>query len=178
MLHTMIATLAVLLVVIIQPITAQRGDRWPSFRGPSASGVGDGVRLPDRWSVKDGTNVRWSVGTPTVYPAQDGRPAELITNASNFIRGYDPDTGVERWRLGGSSKITAPTPVFTRDVIVVGSGRAPEGPLFAIKPGAAGDITLGPSQTSNTPGAVAQDPPRPLHAHPAHPRCHVLRATG
>ena len=54
-----------------------------------------------------------SWGTPTVYPAQDGRPAELITNASNFIRGYDPDTGVERWRLGGSSKITAPTPVFT-----------------------------------------------------------------
>ena len=330
MLQTMIATLALLLVVIIQPITAQRGDRWPSFRGPSASGIGDGVRLPDRWSVKDGTNVRWSVavpglghsspivwgdrvfvttavssrggatfkpglygegtasedrsvqrwvvmaldrgtgrviwqqtayegvprekrhikatyanatpatdgrrvvaffgsqglygfdmdgrllwkkdlgvlntgaydlpeyewgtasspiiyknlaivqcdtqnesfvlaanietgdtvwktvrkelpswGTPTVYPAQDGRPAELITNASNFIRGYDPDTGVERWRLGGSSKITAPTPVFTRGVIVVGSGRAPEGPLFAIKPGAAGDITLGPSQTSN-----------------------------
>ena len=60
-----------------------------------------------------------SWGTPTVYPAQAGRPAELITNASNYIRGYDPDTGAERWRLGGSSKITAPTPVFTRDAIVV-----------------------------------------------------------
>ena len=78
-----------------------------------------------------------SWGTPTVYPAQDGRPAELVTNASNFIRGYDPDTGVERWRLGGSSKITAPTPVFTRDVIIVASGRAPERPIFAIKPGRA-----------------------------------------
>jgi len=90
-----------------------------------------------------------SWGTPTVYPAQAGRPAELITNASNFIRGYDPDTGVERWRLGGSSKITAPTPVFTRDLIVVASGRAPERPIFAIKPGASGDITLRPNQTSN-----------------------------
>ena len=39
--------------------------------------------------------------------------AELVTNASNFIRGYDPDTGAERWRLGGSSKITAPTPIFS-----------------------------------------------------------------
>ena len=90
-----------------------------------------------------------SWGTPTVYPAQDGRPAELVTNASNFIRGYDPDTGVERWRLGGSSKITAPTPVFTRGVIVVASGRAPERPVFAIKPGAAGDITLRAGDSSN-----------------------------
>ena len=35
-----------------------------------------------------------------------------MTNASNFIRGYDPRTGKELWRLGGSSKITAPTPIF------------------------------------------------------------------
>jgi outer membrane protein assembly factor BamB len=90
-----------------------------------------------------------SWGTPTVYPSQNGRAAELVTNASNFIRGYDPDTGVERWRLGGSSKITAPTPVFTRDVIVVASGRAPERPVFAIKPGASGDITLRPNQSSS-----------------------------
>jgi outer membrane protein assembly factor BamB len=90
-----------------------------------------------------------SWGTPTVYPAQGGRPAELITNASNFIRGYDPDTGAERWRLGGSSKITAPTPVFTRDLIVVASGRAPERPVFAIKPGATGDITLRSNETSS-----------------------------
>jgi outer membrane protein assembly factor BamB len=90
-----------------------------------------------------------SWGTPTVYPAQGGRAAELITNASNFIRGYDPDTGAERWRLGGSSKITAPTPVFTRDVIIVASGRAPERPLFAIRPGARGDITLPAGQSSS-----------------------------
>jgi outer membrane protein assembly factor BamB len=90
-----------------------------------------------------------SWATPTVYPAQGTHQAELITNASNFIRGYDPDTGVEKWRLGGSSKITAPTPVFTRDLIIVASGRAPERPIFAIKPGASGDITLRPGQESN-----------------------------
>jgi outer membrane protein assembly factor BamB len=90
-----------------------------------------------------------SWGTPTIYPAQAGQPAELITNASNYIRGYDPDTGAERWRLGGSSKITAPTPVFTRDAIIVASGRAPERPIFAIKPGATGDITLADGRSSN-----------------------------
>jgi outer membrane protein assembly factor BamB len=82
-----------------------------------------------------------SWGTPTVYVPQGGGRAELVTNASNFIRGYDPDTGEERWRLGGSSKITAPTPVFARDLVIVASGRAPERPIFAIKPGGTGDIT-------------------------------------
>ena len=89
-----------------------------------------------------------SWGTPTVVPARAGRPAELVTNASNYIRGYDPDTGEERWRLGGSSKITAPTPVFSDDLIVVASGRAPERPIFAIRPGARGDITPRSGQAS------------------------------
>lgn len=80
-----------------------------------------------------------SWGTPTIYPGRN-RP-ELITNGANYIRGYDPDTGQELWRLGGSSKITAPTPVFADDLIIVASGRAPERPIFAIRPGGAGDIT-------------------------------------
>jgi len=79
-----------------------------------------------------------SWGTPTVFPGKD--QAELITNGSNFIRGYDPATGRELWRLGGSSKITAPTPIFSKNLIVVASGRAPERPVFAIKAGARGDV--------------------------------------
>jgi outer membrane protein assembly factor BamB len=82
-----------------------------------------------------------SWGTPTIYRPAGGGPAELITNASNFIRGYDPDTGAERWRLGRSSKITAPTPIFSGNIVVVASGRAPERPIFAIRPGGTGDIT-------------------------------------
>ena len=53
-----------------------------------------------------------SWGTPTVVTTSRG--PELVTNASNFVRGYDPKTGQERWRLGGSSKITAPTPIARR----------------------------------------------------------------
>ena len=91
-----------------------------------------------------------SWGTPTVYRSgKPGRSPELVTNASNFIRGYDPATGKELWRLGGSSKITAPTPVFTDDFILVASGRRDEKPIFVIRPGARGDITLGAGQTSN-----------------------------
>jgi outer membrane protein assembly factor BamB len=91
-----------------------------------------------------------SWGTPTVYQGPGGIGAELITNASNFIRGYDPETGKERWRLGGSSKITAPTPVFSGGTVIVASGRAPERPIFAIKPGGQGDISLTGDADSNT----------------------------
>jgi outer membrane protein assembly factor BamB len=88
-----------------------------------------------------------SWGTPTVYTGKTR--TEIVTNASNFIRGYDPATGKELWRLGGSSKITAPTPVFSDDLIVVASGRRPEAPIFVIRAGASGDITLASGQTSN-----------------------------
>jgi outer membrane protein assembly factor BamB len=70
----------------------------------------------------------------------------LITNASNFIRGYDPKTGKELWHLGGSSKITAPTPVFTEELIVIASGRRPEQPIFVLRPGARGNISLADGQ--------------------------------
>jgi len=92
-----------------------------------------------------------SWGTPTVITT-DGGP-ELITNGSKFVRGYDPRTGTELWRLGGSSKITAPTPISSHGLIVVTSGRAPERPIFVLKAGARGDITLKDGATSG--GAVA-----------------------
>ncbi|MCI0390009.1 MAG: hypothetical protein MOB07_14765 [Acidobacteria bacterium] len=37
-------------------------------------------------------------GTQTIYPGKDR--IELVTNGSNFIRGHDPETGKELWRLG------------------------------------------------------------------------------
>jgi outer membrane protein assembly factor BamB len=88
-----------------------------------------------------------SWGTPTVAATMSG--PELVTNESNFIRGYDAGTGRELWRLSGSSKITAPTPIFAEDLIVVASGRAPERPIFAVKPGSRGDLTLARDQTTS-----------------------------
>jgi outer membrane protein assembly factor BamB/protein tyrosine phosphatase (PTP) superfamily phosphohydrolase (DUF442 family) len=88
-----------------------------------------------------------SWGSPTVVTTAKGE--ELVTNASNFIRGYDPRTGKELWRLGRSSKITAPTPIFAEDVLVVVSGRGPERPIFVVKTGARGDLTLPEGKTSS-----------------------------
>ena len=100
-------------------------------------------------------NVAWktdrdefpSWGTPTVATTPAG--PELVTNASKFIRGYDPRTGKELWRLGGSSKITAPTPIFADGLFVIASGRAPERPIFVVRPGARGDLTLKEGSTTS-----------------------------
>ena len=72
----------------------------------------------------------WS--TPTVVDTSAG--PVLLTNAPNFIRGYDPRTGKELWRLGGSSKITAPTPFLAEGLFVLASGRGPEKPISSSGP--------------------------------------------
>jgi outer membrane protein assembly factor BamB len=89
-----------------------------------------------------------SWGTPTVVTTSAG--PELVTNASNFVRAYDPKTGRELWKLGGSSKITAPTPIFTSGLHIIASGRAPERPVFAVKAGARGDLTLARDTASSS----------------------------
>jgi outer membrane protein assembly factor BamB len=97
------------------------------------------------WKTERRETPSW--GTPTVVTTAKG--AELVTNASNFIRGYEPLTGKELWKLAKSSKITAPTPIAADDVIVVASGRGPERPIFVVKAGARGDLTLPDGQTSS-----------------------------
>lgn len=95
-----------------------------------------------------------SWGTPTVVTTSKG--VELITNGSTFVRGYDPENGEELWRMGRSSKITAPTPIAADDLVVVASGRAPERPIFVIKAGSRGDLTLDDGQTSSPAVAWAR----------------------
>ena len=87
----------------------------------------------------------WS--TPAIFEA-NGR-AELVTQATKFTRGYDPETGKELWRLSGNSEIAIPTPVIGPNLVIVSNGYTPVQPIFAIKPGATGDITPKSGQTQN-----------------------------
>src|SRR5712664_3021709 len=50
------------------------GQHWPSFRGPSASGVADGSPTPVKWNATTGENVLWktpiagvAVSSPIVW---------------------------------------------------------------------------------------------------------------
>lgn len=80
----------------------------------------------------------WS--TPTVYEGKTR--AELVTNATKAIRAYDPATGKELWRLGPNSEVATPTPIFAHDLIYVTTGYRVIQPIYVIRPGATGDISL------------------------------------
>jgi outer membrane protein assembly factor BamB len=88
-----------------------------------------------------------SWGTPTVYEG-NGR-AELVANGGKFVRGYDPQTGKELWRISPNSEITTPTPFAAHDLIFVTNGYRPIQPIYAIRPGASGDISLKDGKESN-----------------------------
>jgi outer membrane protein assembly factor BamB len=110
------------------------------------------------YSLKDGKQI-WktmrdeipSWATPAIY---DGKPrAELITHATRFIRGYDPASGKELWRLSGNSEITTPTPIVAHGLIFITNGYRGVQPIFAVRPGATGDISLKEGETST--GSIA-----------------------
>jgi outer membrane protein assembly factor BamB len=79
-------------------------------------------------------------GTPTIATAEGH--SEIVTNGTKAIRGYDPDTGKELWTLGPNSEITCTTPVFGHGLIFVTAGYPPVQPIYAIKMGSKGDLTL------------------------------------
>ena len=89
-------------------------------------------------------------GTPTIVRAGDRD--ELVTNGTT-IRAYDPTTGRLLWTLGPNSEITVGTPVAGPDLVYVTGGYPPVRPVYAIKPGGSGDLSLAEGASSN--GAIA-----------------------
>jgi len=81
-----------------------------------------------------------SWGTPTLVPGKDR--VEIVTNGTKAIRGYDADTGKELWTLGPNSEVTCTTPVAGHGMIFVTAGYPPVQPIYAIRQGSTGDLTL------------------------------------
>ena len=108
----------------------------------AAFDVGTGKQV---WRTERDEIPSWS--TPTILEA-NGK-AELITQATNFTRGYDPDTGRELWKYSGNSEIAIPTPIVGPGFVVITNGYQRVQPIVAVKPGATGDITLKGDETRN-----------------------------
>ena len=87
----------------------------------------------------------WS--TPNFY--DHGSNRQIVVNGWNHMGGYDFDTGEQVWSLGGGGDAPAPTPVFANGLIYIHGAHGRDSPIFAIKPGARGDITLDRDSTSN-----------------------------
>jgi len=98
------------------------------------------------WRVNREERGNWS--TPVIW--ENERRTELVTTGTIKNRSYDLD-GNLLWELGGMSTLTIPTPFVKHGMVFISSGYpgGAQRPVFAIRPGAHGDISLKPEQTSN-----------------------------
>ncbi len=99
----------------------------------------------EAWRVERDERSSWS----TPYLWKNKQRTELIA-MGRTLRSYDPATGKVLWELGGLEGRVAATPVGDDAMLFFGTGGGQgTGPLYAIKAGATGDITLKDDQESN-----------------------------
>jgi outer membrane protein assembly factor BamB len=98
------------------------------------------------WRTERDERSNWA--TPYIW--QNEKRTELITPGTKKVRSYDLD-GKALWEFGGMSSIVIPTPFSKFGLLYVASGYVGDKirPVFAVKPGASGDITLRDGETSN-----------------------------
>jgi outer membrane protein assembly factor BamB len=98
------------------------------------------------WKTARDEKSNWA--TPLVW--KNSTRTEIVTPGTGAVRSYDLD-GKVLWSLKGMSSITIATPFEAHGLLYVSSGYVldPQRPIYAIKPGAAGDISLSDGKTAN-----------------------------
>lgn len=98
------------------------------------------------WEVNRDEKSNWS--SPFIW--RNRLRTEIVTPGSGMTRAYDLD-GKLLYEFGGGSMITIATPYAVDDLLYVSSGyvMGRRKPLWAIRPGGAGDVSLGEGETSN-----------------------------
>lgn len=112
-----------------------------SFLEAIDAATGDAV-----WRVDRDEKSNWA--TPFVW--ENELRTEIITPGSGRNRSYDLE-GNLLFEFGGNSSITIATPYTAHGLLYVSSGYIldEKKPLFAIRPGASGDISLAGDETGN-----------------------------
>ncbi len=98
------------------------------------------------WRVDRKEDSNWS--TPFVW--ENDLRTELVTTGTGGVRSYDL-TGELLWSLTGMSSIHVATPFTRHGLLYINSGYTADSsrPVYAIRPGAIGDITLADGRTRN-----------------------------
>jgi prolyl oligopeptidase len=96
------------------------------------------------WKVARDEFSTW--GSPNILPGASGD--ELVTNGTT-VRGYEPATGRLLWTLKPNSQNVIATPVIGRGLAYVTAGYPPVRPIYAIRPGHRGDLSLPEGQTTS-----------------------------
>src|SRR5262249_27929546 len=112
------------------------------------------------WRVERDEKSNWS--TPFVW--ENTKRTEIVTAGTGRVRSYDLD-GKLLWWLKGMSSITIATPYAEQDLLYVTSGYVMDKarPIYAIRPGASGDISLEQGQTNNSAIAWCQPSAAPYN---------------
>jgi outer membrane protein assembly factor BamB len=115
------------------------------------------------WRVPRDEKSNWA--TPYVW--ENEQRTEIVTPGSRKVRSYDLN-GKLLWELTGMSSITIPTPFSKFGLLYVGSGYilSKQRPLYAIRPGASGDISLAKDQTHDRYIAWCQPQAAPYNPSP------------
>jgi outer membrane protein assembly factor BamB len=116
-------------------------NRMGSFIAAFDTKTGNEVWRTDREEVEN-----WS--SPIVW--EHAQRTEIVTAGQDKVRSYSL-SGALLWELQGMSRSTIPTPFVAHGLVYVSSGYpgSPLRPVYAIRPGASGDISLKPGETSS-----------------------------
>lgn len=85
-------------------------------------------------------------GWATPFVWRHALRTEIVAVGPGEVISYDL-AGKELWRMSGMAATPVPTPFVYEGLLYINGGRGR--PLFAIRPGAAGDISLAKDQTAN-----------------------------
>jgi outer membrane protein assembly factor BamB len=109
-----------------------------------AVNAADGKEIWRREPASQGS--AWA--TPFVW--RNKQRTEIIACGNKVVTSHDPQTGEELWRLGKIDTAFAPSPAATEDLLLLAaSSPFSAAPIYAVKAGARGDITLAGDATSN-----------------------------
>lgn len=86
-------------------------------------------------------------GTPAIY--SDHEKTQVIVNGFKHMGGYDLETGKEIWMMSGGGDAPSTTPVVANGLIYINNAHGKYSPIYAVKPTAAGDITLAADSAKN-----------------------------
>ena len=98
------------------------------------------------WRTDRDEGSNWS--TPFVW--EHAERTEIVTTGTDRVRSYDLD-GNLLWELAGMSSLVIPTPIAANGLLYLESGYIGDffRPVYAIRPGAAGDISLAEGESGN-----------------------------
>jgi outer membrane protein assembly factor BamB len=107
----------------------------------------------EAWRTPRDEKSNWA--TPYVW--KNHLRTEIVTPGTGKVRSYDLD-GNLLWTLAGMSSITIATPFEDQGLLYISSGYVldQKKPIYAIRPGAEGDISLTDGATSNKDIAWSQ----------------------